>query len=296
MLLSFFYLLFYIIYRYHPWCERVFILFILCVCAGTLLEINENNGMRREDNQAKKDSTEVKVQLEPKLQIKRTRESTSSVTSSSDLSQRHEQTQKMNKPENKNQGDILIPAASSMVASIAASLVTQRISGVSPPKAEAQDDRKVSLTKTKAPKMTPASASVTTAVLPNTVGLKHTETVNVTLPNHSIPKTTGVVAPAKPPSLVPNNPPKLTLIEAPTDSTQTQKLPKTTLVLPAATPQSSGKSSINTPTTKMTMSQDAALFPPSHKPPKLVGLNVTTATKEASSLRQVHSCPNSLQR
>ncbi|XP_048035102.1 myosin light chain kinase 2, skeletal/cardiac muscle [Megalobrama amblycephala] len=253
---------------------------------GTLLEVNENNGMRREDNQAKKDSTEVKVQLEPKLQIKRTRESTSSVTLNS---QHHEQTQKMNKPENKNQSDILMPV-------IAASMVTQRISGVAPPKAEAQDDRKVTLTKTKAPKMTSASVSVTTAVLPNTIGPKHTETVNVTLPNHTISKTTGVVAPAKPPSLVPNNPPKLTLTEAPTDSTQTQKFPQTSLVLPAATVQSSGKSSVNTPTTKMTTSQDATLFPPSHKPPKPVGLNVTTATKEASSLRQVHSCPNSLQR
>lgn len=264
-------------------------MFILCACAGTLLEVIENNGTRREDNQAKKDSTEVKVQHEPQMQIKRARESTSNVTSSSDLSQRHEQAQKMNKPENKNQSDILIPV-------IAASTVTQRISGIAPPKTEAQDDRKVSLTKTKTPKMTSASVPVTTAVLPSTIGPKHTETVNVTLPNHTIPKTTGLAAPAMPPSLVPNNPPKLTLTEVPTDSTQTQKFPKTSLALPAATAQSSGKSSVNTPTTKMTTSQDATLFPPSHKPPKPAGLNVTTATKEASSLRQVHSCPNSLQR
>ncbi|XP_016359251.1 uncharacterized protein LOC107701696 [Sinocyclocheilus anshuiensis] len=37
---------------------------------GILLEINENNGTRTEDHQPKKDSTEVKVQHEPKLQIK----------------------------------------------------------------------------------------------------------------------------------------------------------------------------------------------------------------------------------
>lgn len=266
-------------------------MFILCVCAGVLLEVNENNGMRREDNQARKDSTEVKVQHEPKLQIKGERE-ISTVPPRSNLSQCHEKTQKMNKLENKNQNDVLIPV-------IAASTVIQRTSAIAPPKSEAQDDRKVSLLKTKAPKMTSASVPVTTAVLPNTIRPKHTETVNVTLPNHTIPKMTGPVAPAMPPcmaSLVPNNPPKLTLMEVPTDSTPIQKVPQTSLVLPAATAQSSGKSSVNTPTTKMTTSQDATLFPPSHKPPKTVGLNVTTATKEAFSLRQVHSCPNSLQR
>uniref|UniRef100_A0A671SCV3 Myosin light chain kinase 2, skeletal/cardiac muscle-like n=1 Tax=Sinocyclocheilus anshuiensis TaxID=1608454 RepID=A0A671SCV3_9TELE len=85
--------------------------------------------------------------------------------------------------------------------------------------------------------------------------------------------------------LVPNNPPKLTL----PDSTLIQTFPKTSLGLPVATVQSSGKSSVNTPTTKMTTSQDATLLPPSHKPPKSMGLNVTTATKEAFTLRQVQS-------
>ncbi|XP_077074611.1 myosin light chain kinase 2, skeletal/cardiac muscle [Siphateles boraxobius] len=258
---------------------------------GVLLEVNENNGMRREDHQARKDSTEVKVQHEPKLQIKGERE-ISTVPPRLNLSQRHEQTQKMNNLENKNQNDILIPI-------IAASTVIQRTSGNAPPKSEAQDDWKVSLLKTKAPKMTTASVPVTTAVLPNTVRPKHTETVNVTLPNHTIPKMTELVAPAMRPctaSLVPNNPPKLNLMEVPTDSSTIQKVPQTSLVLPAETAQSSGKSSVNTPTTKMTTSQDATLCPPSHKPPKTVCLNVTTATKEAFSLRQVHSCPNSLQR
>lgn len=254
-------------------CEHVFIL-----SAGTLLEVNENNGTRREGHQAKNDSTEVKAQHEPKIQIKGERE-TSTVTPRPDLSKHHEQTQKMNKLENKNQSNVLIPV-------IAASTVTQRTSGIAPPNTKTQDERNTSLSKTKAPKMTSASVPVTTAVLPNTIGPKHAEKVNVTLPNHTVPM------PPCTPSLVPNNPPKLTLTEVHTDSTQ--KVPKTSLVLPADTAQSSGKSSVNN--AKMPSSQDATLFPPSHKPPKPVGLNVTTATKEASSLRQVHSCPNSLQR
>uniref|UniRef100_A0A672N4T5 Probable WRKY transcription factor 19 n=1 Tax=Sinocyclocheilus grahami TaxID=75366 RepID=A0A672N4T5_SINGR len=166
---------------------------------------------------------------------------------------------------------------------IAASMVTQRIV-IAPPKKEAQDDRKTSQLNTKAP--VPVT---TTGVLPNTIGLKHTEAVNVTLPNRTVPKTAELVVPAMPQCtapLVPNNPPKLTL----PDSTPIQTF------LPVATVQSSGQSSVNTPTTKMTTSQDATLLPPSHKPPKSMGLNVTTATKEAFVLRQVQSCPNSLQR
>uniref|UniRef100_A0A671MU25 non-specific serine/threonine protein kinase n=1 Tax=Sinocyclocheilus anshuiensis TaxID=1608454 RepID=A0A671MU25_9TELE len=171
---------------------------------------------------------------------------------------------------------------------IAASVVTQRTPGIAPPKTEAQDDRKVSLPNTKAP--IPVTKIV---VLPDTIGPKHTEAVNVTLPNHTVPKTTGLVAPLMPQctaSLVPNNPPSV-----PTDATPIQTFPKTSLGPPVATAQSSGKSSVNKPTTK-TSSQDATLLPPSHKPPKTMGLNVTTATKEAFALRQVHSCPNSLQR
>jgi len=268
-------------------CKHAFYI-VYSVCAGVLLEVNENNGTRREHHQARKDSTEVKVQHEAKLQIKGERE-IPPVPPRSNLSQCHEQTHKMTKLENKNQNDVPRPV-------IAASTVIQRTSGIAPPKSEAQDDRKVSLLKTKAPKMTSASVPVTTAVLPNTIGPKHTETLNVTLPNHTIPKMTGLSAPCVA-SSVPNNiPPKMTLMEVPTGSTTIQKVPQTSLVLTAATEQSSGKSSVNVPTTKMTRSQDATLFPPSHKPPKTVGLNVTTATKEAFSLRQVHSCPNSLQR
>lgn len=72
------------------------LLFIPCVCSGVLQEVNENNGTRREDHQARKDSTEVKVQHEPKLQIQGERE-ISTVPPRSNLSQCHEQTQKMNK-------------------------------------------------------------------------------------------------------------------------------------------------------------------------------------------------------
>ncbi|XP_026092802.1 myosin light chain kinase 3 [Carassius auratus] len=250
---------------------------------GILLEINENNGMRTEDHKPKKDSTEVKGQHEPKLQIKGER-GTSTVSPRLDRSQH--QTQKMNKAENKNmppnENDVLKPV-------IAASVVSQR-SVIAPPNKEAQDDRKTSPLNTKAP------VPVTKArVLPNTIGPKQTETVNVTLPIHTIPKTAGLVAPVMPQctsSLVPNSPPKLTS----PDSTPIQTFPKTSLGLPVATAQSSGKSSLNTTTTKMTTSQDATLLPPSHKPPKTLGLNVTTATKEAFALRQVQSGPNSLQR
>uniref|UniRef100_A0A672K4S3 Myosin light chain kinase 2, skeletal/cardiac muscle-like n=1 Tax=Sinocyclocheilus grahami TaxID=75366 RepID=A0A672K4S3_SINGR len=171
---------------------------------------------------------------------------------------------------------------------IAASVVTQRTPGIAPLKTEAQDDRKVSPPNTKTP--IPVTKIV---VLPDTIGPKHTEAVNVTLPNHTVPKTTGLVAPLMPQctaSLVPNNPPSV-----PTDATPIQTFPKTSLGPPVATAQSSGKSSVNKPTTK-TSSQDATLLPPSHKLPKTMGLNVTTATKEAFALRQVHSCPNSLQR
>ncbi|XP_050953449.1 myosin light chain kinase 2, skeletal/cardiac muscle [Labeo rohita] len=246
---------------------------------GILLEMNENNGIR-EDHQAKKDSTDIKVQHEPKLQIKGEKETSTG-----------HQMQKINKVENKNmppnQNDVLKPV-------IAASTVTQRTPSIAPPKTEAKEDKKVSLPNTKAP------VPVTTAgVLPSTIVQKHTEAVKVTLPNHTIPKTTGLVAPAMPQcsaSLVPKNPPKLTISEVPTDSTPVQTFPKTSLGPPVATVQSSGKSSVNAPTTKITTSQEATLLPPSHKPPKTMGLNVTTATKEAFALRQVQSCPNSLQR
>uniref|UniRef100_A0A8C1SBU3 non-specific serine/threonine protein kinase n=1 Tax=Cyprinus carpio TaxID=7962 RepID=A0A8C1SBU3_CYPCA len=153
-----------------------------------------------------------------------------------------------------NENDVLKPV-------IAASVVTQR-SVISPPNKGAQDDRKTSPLNTKAP------LPVTTAgVLPNTIRPKQTEAVNVTLPNHTVPKTAGLVAPAVPQCtapLVPNNPPKLTL----PDSTPIQTFPKTSLGLPVATAQNSGKSSVNTPSTKKTTSQDATLLPPSHKPPK----------------------------
>ncbi|KAL1250200.1 hypothetical protein QQF64_021205 [Cirrhinus molitorella] len=252
---------------------------------GILLEINENNGTTREHHQAKKDSTHAKVQHELKLQSKEER-GTSTVTPRADLSQH--QTQKMNKVENKNmppnQNNVPKPV-------IAAPVVTQKTQSIAPPKRETQDDKKVSPPNTKAP------VSVTTAgVLPNTNVKKHNEAVNVTLPNHTVAKTTGLVAPAIPQctaSLVPNNPPKLTTSEVPTDPTP---FPKASLGPPVATAQSSGKSSVNAPTTKTTTSQEATLLPPSHKPPKTMGLNVTTATKEAFALRQVQSCPNSLQR
>ncbi|XP_043080409.1 myosin light chain kinase 2, skeletal/cardiac muscle [Puntigrus tetrazona] len=229
---------------------------------GILLKINENNGSIREDHQAKKDS--VKVQQEAKLQIKGEKE-TSTVTTKSEAS--CHQTQKMNKVENKN----MPPNQNNVPKPImTASLVTQMS-----PKTETQDNRKVSPPNTKAKNV----------VLPDTIGPKHTEAVNVTLPNQTILKTTGPMAPTMPQctaSLVHNNTPKV-----PTD--KIQKLPKTSL--PVATAQSFGKSSLNKPT-----SQDTTLFPASHKPQKTMGLNVTTATKEAFALRQVHSCPNSLQR
>ncbi len=257
-------------------------MYITCVCAGILLQINENNGTIREDHQAKKDSTYFKVQQEPKLQIKGEKE-TSTVTPRSDLSDH--QTQKMNKVENKNmppnQNDVPKPV-------IAASVVTQRTPGIAPPKTEAQDNRKVSPPNTKAPILV-----TKIVVLPDTIRPKHTEAVNVTLPNQTILKTTGLVSPVMPQCtalLVPNNPPNV-----PTDATPIQTFPKTSLGPLVATAQISGKSSVNKPTTNMS-SQDATLLLPSNKPPKTMGLNVTTATKEAFALRQVHSCPNSLQR
>ncbi|KAL0157941.1 hypothetical protein M9458_046017, partial [Cirrhinus mrigala] len=95
---------------------------------------------------------------------------------------------------------------------------------IAPPKIEAKEDRKVSPPNTKSP------VPVTTAgILPNTLVQKHTEAVNLTLPNHTVPKTTGLVAPAMPQctaSLVPKNPPKLTISEVPTDSTPVQTFPR----------------------------------------------------------------------
>lgn len=256
-------------------------MYILCICAGIFLQINENDGTIREDHQAKKDSTYVKVQQEPKLQIKGEKV-TSTATPRSDLSH---QTQKRNKVENKNmppnQNDVPKPV-------IAVSVVTQRTPGIAPPKTEAQDDRKVSPPNTKAPLFV-----TKIVVLPDTIGPKHTEAVNVTLPNQTVTKTTGLVAPVMPQctvSLVPNNPPNV-----PRDATPVQTFPQKSLGPPVATAQISGKSSVNKPTTKSS-SQDATLLPPSNKPPKTMGLNITTATKEAFALRQVHSCPNSLQR
>uniref|UniRef100_A0A672K612 Myosin light chain kinase 2, skeletal/cardiac muscle-like n=1 Tax=Sinocyclocheilus grahami TaxID=75366 RepID=A0A672K612_SINGR len=184
--------------------------------------------------------------------------------------------EKKNMPTNQNDVSKLI---------IAASVVTQRTPGIAPLKTEAQDDRKVSPPNTKTP--IPVTKIV---VLPDTIGPKHTEAVNVTLPNHTVPKTTGLVAPLMPQctaSLVPNNPPSV-----PTDATPIQTFPKTSLGPPVATAQSSGKSSVNKPTTK-TSSQDATLLPPSHKLPKTMGLN-DMALNEIQVMNQLNH-PNVLQ-
>ncbi|XP_056305813.1 myosin light chain kinase 2, skeletal/cardiac muscle [Danio aesculapii] len=232
---------------------------------GILLEVNENNGTRREDHQAKKDPAELK--FEPALPIKR-ENGTSSITP------RLEQTQKMNKIEKKSmppiQNHVPIPTRTPVIAS---------------QKTEAQEIRKVPPPNIKVP----LAADV---IIPNTTGQTRTESVNVTPANHIVPKTT--ITPAAPP-LVPNNPPKLTISDVPKDLKPSHKYPQTSLPLSVAA-QSSDKTLVNVSTTKLTTPQDTALFPPTHKPPKTMGLSVTTATKEASSLRQVHSCPNSLQR
>lgn len=234
---------------------------------GILLEVNENNGTRREDHQAKKDPIELKVEEEPTLPIKR-ENGTSGVTP------RSKQTPKMNMVEHKT-----MPQIQNDVP------ILVRTPGIAPPKTEAQDIRKVPPPNIKVP----VAAAV---IFPNTTGQTRTESVNVTPANHILPKTT--VTPAAPP-LVPNNPPKLTVSEVPKGSKPSQKYPQTSLP-PSVAAQSSEKPPVNMPTAKTTTPQDAALFPPTHIPPKTMGLSVTTATKEAFSLRQVHSCPNSLQR
>ncbi|XP_051961082.1 myosin light chain kinase 3-like isoform X2 [Xyrauchen texanus] len=259
---------------------------------GLLLEVIESNKMRKEDHQTKRDSSEVKVQHEAKNKGER---EISTLKSKLDISH-HKQTQNMNEVENKNmppnQNDIKIPSVATSATMVTQKLVTT--TSIVPAKIEVQDDRKVEPPNSKIPKMT-TTMSVPVASS-NTI---KTENATV-LQNHIVPKTTGMVAPTATtmaPSmvtLVPNNSSKLTLSEVTTDSTPSHKPPKPSPVPPVTTTQSYGKSTLNT-TTKMATSQET-LPPPSHKPPKTIGLTVTTATKEASSLRQVHSCPYSLQK
>ncbi|KAI7794310.1 myosin light chain kinase 2-like, partial [Triplophysa rosa] len=167
------------------------------------------------------------------------------------------------------------------------SMVSQRL--VAPrspsPKPEVQNEKEVPTPNSKVTKMTTTSAHMTKAVASSdTIVPKHTGTVNKIQPqNPNVPKKTEPVSPPTTKmasgtnTLVPNISPKLT---SPAN-----------LVPPA---QSFGTLSENKPTKKI--EEDSTLFPPSHKPPKTMGLTVTTATKEASFLRQVQSCPNSLQR
>lgn len=258
----------------------------MSVCAGILLEFNENNGIRRESNLTKKDSSEVKIQHEVKSQNKGEKET-------SKLSHDHQQTPDVIKMEHKN--NIKTPTVAPPV-----SLVNQRlIAPRSPsPKPEVQIEKKVPPPNPKVTKMT--TTPVTAAVaLSGTIVPKHFGAVNEIQPeNHTIPKKTEPVFPkttktaSGTSTVVINSSPKLTLPDVSTASSSPgHNPPKSNLVFPA---QSFGKSPESTEKTKM--AQHSTLFPPSHKPPKTMGLTVTTATKEASLLRQVQSCPNSLQR
>nr|XP_055044612.1 myosin light chain kinase 2, skeletal/cardiac muscle [Misgurnus anguillicaudatus]XP_055044613.1 myosin light chain kinase 2, skeletal/cardiac muscle [Misgurnus anguillicaudatus] len=253
---------------------------------GILLEVNENNGIRREDHLSEKDSTDVKAQHEVKLQKKGER-----VTPKSNITQHHGQTQNINKVENintqPNQNNIKTPTIAPSISLVTQSLLAPRSPS---PKPEVQNQKNSKAT-------TASSVSMTTPVASSdTVVLKPTEVGNV-IPSrkNNEPKTTGPVTPATPqttaaPSvaiLVPNISPK----ETPKPSSPSHYPPKSNLVPPV---QSLGKPSENVPTTKV--GKLSTHFPPSHKPPKTMGLTVTTATKEASLLRQVQSCPNSLQR
>ncbi|XP_051515304.1 serine/threonine-protein kinase max-2-like isoform X2 [Myxocyprinus asiaticus] len=265
---------------------------------GLLLEVIESNTMRKEDHQTKRDSSEVKVQHEAKNKGER---EISALKPKLDISQHHKQTQNTNKVENKNmppnRNDIKTPSVAPSATVVTQKLVTT--TSIVPTKTEVQDDRKVEPPNSKILKTTTAmSVPVASS---NTVGLKTIKTENATVhQNHIVPKTTGLVAPTAAtmaPSmvtLVPNNSSNLTLSEVTTDSMPSHKPPKPSPVPPVTTAQSYGKSTVNT-TTKMATSQET-LSPPSHKPPKTIGLTVTTATKEASFLRQVHSCPYSLQK
>ncbi|XP_065141506.1 myosin light chain kinase 2, skeletal/cardiac muscle [Paramisgurnus dabryanus] len=254
---------------------------------GILLEVNENNGIRREDHLSEKDSTEVKAQHEVKLQKKGER-----VTPKSNITQRHGQTQNINKVENintqPNQNNIKkTPTIAPSISVVTQNLFAPRSPS---PKPEVQNQKKVSPPNSEA--TTASSVSMTTHVASSdTVVLKPTE-----VGLHE-PKTTGPATPAPTttaPSvaiLVPNISPKETLPKIPTPSSPSHNPPKSNLVPPI---QSSGKPSENIPRTKV--GKVSTHFPPSHNPPKTMGLMVTTATKEASLLRQVQSCPNSLQR
>ncbi|XP_051518708.1 myosin light chain kinase 2, skeletal/cardiac muscle isoform X1 [Myxocyprinus asiaticus] len=227
---------------------------------------------------------EVKFQHEAKLQNKGEREM-STLQPKLDGSQHHKKTQNMNRVENKNitlnQNDIKTQSVAPPATMMTQKLVTTP--SIASTKTEVQDDRKVSTPKT------------TVVTLSNTVALKTIKTENATvLQNYIVPKTTGLIAPTAT-TMAPNYSPKMTLSEVTTDSTPSHKPPKPSLVSPVTIAQSFGKSTVNTTTTKMAKLLDTFL-PLSHKSPKTMGLTVTTATKEASSLRQEHSCPNSLQK
>lgn len=260
------------------------------ICVGILLEVNENNGIRREDYPSEKDSREVKAQDEDKLQKKGERDT---ATPKSNIT--HGQAKNINKVENMNtqptQNNIKMPTIAPSISVVTQSLFAPRSPS---PKPEVQNQKKVSPPNSKATITTSSSVSMTTPVASSdTVGLKHTKLGNVNpSQKNNEPKTTRPVTTA--PSvaiLVPNISPKETCPKIPTPSSPSHNPPKSNLVPPV---QSFGKSSKNVPTTKV--GKDSTHFPPSHKPPKTMGLTVTTATKEASLLRQVHSCPNSLQR
>lgn len=256
----------------------------MCVRAGTLVEVNEINGMRREDHLTEKYSSEVKIQHEVKSQNKGVKE-IPIVTSKS--SNNLLQTQNIIQMENKNNIKTPIIAPVSMVS---------KRSGAprSPsPKPEVQNEKKVPTPNSEAAKMTLTSAPITkAAVSSDTIVPKP----NIQPQNHNVPKK---IEPVSPPTTkmasgtstrVPNISPKLTSPDVSTAASPIHTPSTANLVPPE---QSFGTSSENKPTTKI---EDSTLFPPSHKPLKTVGLTVTTATKEASLLRQVQSCPNSLQR
>lgn len=254
----------------------------ICVCAEIFLEVNENNGIKREDHLTDKDSSEIQ-QNSVKLQNKGEKEK-STVTSKSPHNL--QQTPNIIKMENKN--NVKTPIVGSSVSLVVAPRSPS-------PKPEVQNEKKVPTPNSKVFKTTTTSPVTTPADSSDTTVPKNTGTVNKI---HNVPRKPESVSP--PPTktkasgtstLIPNSSPKMTLPDVPTASSSSDNPPKANLV-PAA--QSFGTSSENKPTTKP--EENSTPFPPSHKPPKTMGLTVTTATKEASLLRQVQSCPNSLQR
>ncbi|XP_056588674.1 LOW QUALITY PROTEIN: myosin light chain kinase 2, skeletal/cardiac muscle [Triplophysa dalaica] len=250
---------------------------------GTLVEVNEINRMRREDHLTEKYSSEVKIQHEVKSQNTGEKEKPI-VTSKS--SNNLLQTQNIIQMENKNNIKTPIVAPVSMVSK---KLVAPRSPS---PKPEVQNEKKVLTPNSEAAKMTPTSAPITkTAVLSDTIVPKP----NIQPQNHNVPKKIEPVSPQQQKwhgtsTPVPNIASKMTSLDVSTAASPIHTPSTANLVPPA---QSFGTSSENKPTTKI---ENSTLFPPSHKPLKTVGLTVTTATKEASLLRQVQSCPNSLQR